>query len=132
MANLKNKKDFAPSLLPHDKLLALIKDSGLSQYSLRDGIGINKDTLNRACREEFNYRLPDKWVAPILAFCKQHKAKMQDEKIEIKELLITNDIEVELEIPEAALPDLEGKKEWMNVLCKSKEDYLKNEETTNR
>lgn len=121
----KNKKDFAPSLLPPNKLLALINDSGLSQYAVYTGIGMDKDILNRACREECNSRLPDKWVAPILAFCKKHKAKMQDEKIEVKELLISNDIEVELIIPEAALPDIESKKEWISVLCKAKEEHDK-------
>ena len=78
--------------------------------------------MNNKAQPLLNKRT-EKWEIKILRHLKRFKVEKEEKKQEKKEVLTEFKIEVELEIPEIAKPDLEGKKEWIEVLCKSKKEY---------
>lgn len=108
-------------------LKRLVEESGMTVYSIEKGVGMPLTSLDKCLKAKPDKKgyvrtLPSKWELPLLKFLKEQKAKKIDVTIETKEILEENDIEVPIEIPEAIIPELEKRKEWISKLSEIKEE----------
>ena len=103
-----------------EELRKLFKESGLTVSEIEKGVGMPHRTLSKtldakpATKSGHIRTLPTKWVAKTIRFIKEKKAENEELKLEIKEILIENNIPV-VE-PEVFIPNEQQKMDWINKL----------------
>lgn len=107
-------------------LKRLVAESGMTIYAIEKGVGMPLTSLDKCLKavpdkKGYVRTLPAKWELPLLKFLKEKKAQHEDVKIERKEILEERGIEIPLEIPEAIVPVMQGRREWIDKLIEVKE-----------
>lgn len=125
----KKRKPIQKATISIADLNKLIDEANIPVAVVERGAGMPLHTLQKILKQipegpmGYVRGLPKKYELKILKTIRNFKAEKEEEKQQVKEILIENKIEVPIIVPEEAQPDIEGKKEWMNVLVNAKAEY---------